>query len=104
MQVDFKLRKSAKLASVMIKKNDMKKVIIFLSFFLFTLVSCKDDNCENDDPICSETPPTDEECLAFFERWFYDSSTSTCEKIGYSGCDAYGFATKIECETCECDD
>jgi hypothetical protein len=82
----------------------MKKVLIFLSLFLFTLISCKDNDCVSDDPICSETPATDEACLAFFERWFYDSSSSSCQKIGYSGCEQYGFATKEECETCQCDD
>ena len=82
----------------------MKNILILLGFFLFMLVSCKDNNCESLDPICNETAPTDEACLAVFERWFYDSSTSTCEKIGYSGCEAYGFATKEECETCQCND
>ena len=82
----------------------MNKALIFLSFFLFTLISCKEDNCVSLDPICNETVPTNEVCLAVFERWFYDSSTSSCEKIGYSGCEEYGFATKEECETCQCND
>lgn len=81
----------------------MNKVLIFISFFLFTFISCKkDDVCIIDDPICDETPPTNELCAAFFERWFYDSSSSSCEKIGYSGCEQYGFETKGECEACEC--
>jgi len=82
----------------------MKKILIFLSFFTLSMISCKDDSCENIDPTCQEIAPTDEACLAFFERWFYDSSTSTCEKIGYSGCEQYGFETKEACETCECND
>ena len=82
----------------------MKKVLIFLSFFLVVMISCKSDDCENLDPICNESVPIDEECLAVFERWFYDSSTSTCEKIGYSGCEEYGFSTKEDCETCQCND
>jgi len=83
----------------------MKKLLIFLSFFLFIFVSCnKDNDSVNDDPTCNETVPTDELCQAFFERWFYNSSTTTCEKIGYSGCGEYGFANKEDCESCECDD
>ncbi|MFK7772373.1 MAG: BPTI/Kunitz domain-containing protein [Saprospiraceae bacterium] len=82
----------------------MKNLLIFLSFFLFTLISCKDDDCVSEDPICNETAPTDEACLAAFERWFFDSSTSTCAKIGYSGCEQYGFETKEACEECECND
>ncbi len=82
----------------------MKKVLIFLSFFLFTLISCKDNECESNDPICSEIAPTNEVCAAFFERWFFDSSSSTCEKIGYSGCEEYGFATEAECLSCQCID
>ncbi len=82
----------------------MKRILIFSSFFLITFISCKDDDCVLSDPICEETPPTNEVCLAFFERWFFDSSTSTCEKIGYSGCEDYGFSTKEECELCECND
>ena len=82
----------------------MKKVLIFLSLFLFTFISCKNNDCVSDDPICSETAPTNEVCAAFFERWFYDNSTSTCEKIAYSGCEEYGFSAKEECESCECND
>ncbi len=82
----------------------MRKILIFSSFFLFTLISCKNDDCVSEDPICSETPPTNEVCLAFFERWFYDSSSSSCEKIGYSGCEAYGFATESDCLACQCID
>jgi len=81
----------------------MKKVLMLLSFFLFTLTSC-DDNCmATEIPACSETVPNqDVVCLAYFESWFFDSTTSTCEKIGYSGCDESGFATKEECEACKC--
>ena len=85
----------------------MKKVIIFLSFFLFTLISCKDNNCVSTEiPACSESAPDPNlvTCLAYFESWFYDSSTSTCSKIGYSGCGESGFQTKQECEACKCND
>lgn len=67
------------------------------------LISCKESNCEFSDPTCTEIPPTNEECLAAFERWFYDSATSSCEKISYSGCEVYGFETKAACEACQCD-
>jgi hypothetical protein len=81
----------------------MKKILIFLSFFLFTLISCKKDEvCLKNNTICEEIPAIDELCAAFFERWFYDSSSSNCEKIGYSGCEQYGFETKQECEECDC--
>ena len=82
----------------------MKKALIFLSLFLVTFISCKEDVCEFNDPVCEEVAPIDEECLAYFERWFYDSSTSACEKIAYSGCGQYGFSTKEDCELCECND
>ena len=49
---------------------------------------------------CSDTVPTDELCLAYFERWFYDDATQTCTEIGYSGCEEYGFSTQAECEDC----
>ena len=82
----------------------MKKVMMFLSFLLFSISSCK-DCCEITDPVCNETVPTDEACRRpVIERWFFDSTTSTCEKIGYTGCEEYGFSTKEECETCKCND
>ncbi|MEN8249563.1 MAG: BPTI/Kunitz domain-containing protein [Bacteroidota bacterium] len=52
---------------------------------------------------CYDTPPTDEMCTAYFERWFYNESTNSCEKIGYSGCSQYGFETQEECEKCRRD-
>ena len=81
------------------------KNIVFLAFLLaivFIIPSCEKD-CDFDNPVCAETPPTDEACLAYFERWFYDSEANKCEKIGYSGCTQKGFATMEECESCGCD-
>jgi hypothetical protein len=52
---------------------------------------------------CSETPPTNEVCDAYFERWFFNKDKNRCEKIGYSGCSQKGFATQQECEECTCD-
>ena len=80
------------------------KVLKFL--FVITLLSftsCKKDNCGTSSTVCQEAPPTDEACLAFFTRWFYDSNSDTCEEIGYSGCEQYGFASKEECDACKCD-
>jgi hypothetical protein len=65
------------------------------------LISCSKE-CESVNPICKETPPTQELCLAYFERWFYNEQTNNCEKISYSGCSIKGFETKIECQECGC--
>jgi len=43
-----------------------------------------------------------EDCDAYFMRWFYDDAANTCSEIGYSGCEQYGFATQAECEACVC--
>jgi hypothetical protein len=51
---------------------------------------------------CSETPPTDEICAAYFTMWFYDQTKKSCKQIGYSGCSKKGFETKEECESCKC--
>lgn len=50
---------------------------------------------------CNETPPVGEDCLAYFERWFYNKNTKKCDKIGYSGCSQRGFSTQAECEKCK---
>jgi len=75
-------------------------------FTLLTLLSlvtaCNDQDCLQN-KACSENPPTDELCEMAAQRWFYDSKTSECELIGYSGCEIYGFATKEECEKCDCE-
>lgn len=75
---------------------------LFLSLMIFSLLlSCSKD-CENSDPTCTEVPPTNEACAAYFTRWFYNESKNTCEQLSYSGCSAWGFSTKQECEACEC--
>jgi hypothetical protein len=70
------------------------------------MVTCKDagenDCIEIDSTVCRQTPPTEELCLAAFERWFFDKNSSSCKKIGYSGCSQKGFETKEECESCKC--
>jgi hypothetical protein len=51
---------------------------------------------------CHDKVPTQEVCTAFFSRWFYNKAANKCERIGYSGCSAKGFATQQECEVCIC--
>ena len=77
-------------------KNILLAVIVTTS-----LISCTKE-CETTNPVCLETPPTSELCLAHFERWFYNDQTNTCEKISYSGCSVKGFETKEECKECDC--
>lgn len=78
----------------------MKKLLL-LSFIFLTSLACENE-CDNQTEVCSETPATNEDCDAYFMRWFYSSTANACEEIGYSGCEQYGFATQAECETCVC--
>jgi hypothetical protein len=45
-----------------------------------------------------------EACQAYFQTWFYNKNTNSCEQIGYSGCSSKGFPTKEECEACKCNE
>lgn len=76
-------------------------VILGTSFLACKTEGIEKDCIEVDLLKCSEVPP-DKACRAYFETWFYDKTTSMCNKIGYSGCSAKGFATKEECESCKC--
>lgn len=77
--------------------------LALLAFALTAAMGCTED-CTNDTvATCQETPPTDEACQAYFQRWFYDAESNACDSIGYSGCSQYGFATEAECEACQCD-
>ena len=78
----------------------MKNFLLAVTFIV-GLSSCTKE-CETINPVCKETPATDELCLAVFERWFYNEKTNNCEQLSYSGCSEYGFETKIECEECDC--
>jgi hypothetical protein len=83
----------------------MKAKILISALFLVValgLTNCSKD-CETKIATCNETPPTDELCDAFFNRWFYDKEKNSCEQIAYSGCSQKGFATERECEACKCD-
>lgn len=72
--------------------------------FLFLFFSSCSEDCSTflPEPTCAEKAPTDELCQAYFQRWFFDSSSQQCQQIGYSGCGEYGFATQAECEGCRC--
>lgn len=76
-------------------------VITLLMIFMIGSFNCSKD-CETTNTICSEVPPTNELCQAFFTRWFYNKNDNKCEQIGYSGCTQKGFDTEQECEECEC--
>ena len=82
----------------------MRKIFLISTLALAVLLvtSC-DEDCENfNHPSCTEVAPTDEPCLAYFERWFYDEATQGCTEIAYSGCSSKGFTTQAECEDCDC--
>ena len=80
------------------------KYTAFILLCLFTLFgsSCSKDECEPKTATCEEVAPKDEACLAYYERWFFNSKHNRCEKVGYSGCSAKGFATETECNACKC--
>ena len=80
----------------------MKKTIsAIVSVLIVVLISCSKD-CAPKLATCSEIPPTNELCQAYFKRWFYDKNKNKCEQSGYSGCSQKGFATQQECEECKC--
>lgn len=82
----------------------MRKSFLFIAAMLAFVVSCENKNdCVNTDPKCSELPPSDELCEAYFTSWFYDAEAKSCKQISYSGCSFYGFETKDECEDCGCE-
>lgn len=83
----------------------MSNLLSILSVYLAAccFAGCnKANNCTTATGACSDTPPTNEACAAYFERWFYNASENTCEQIGYSGCSQKGFETQAACEKCKC--
>lgn len=81
----------------------MKNKMVGLFIGSIVLFGCSKDDVAMD-PVCLQKPPTDEMCEAYFTRWFYNAETNTCAEIGYGGCSQVGFATKAECEECDCAD
>ena len=78
------------------------RLTLFLSLAIVFFSNCS-ENCVEENVLCSHTPPTDELCGAYFERWFYNSEENSCEQIGYSGCNEWGFDSLEACEECDCD-
>ena len=81
----------------------MKKIFLFVLIVL-SFASCDKDCSNSEQAKCLETPPTDEACLAYFQTWFYNKNTNSCEQKSYSGCSPKGFPTKEECEACKCNE
>lgn len=81
----------------------MKLFLSMLILGMISLTACN-KNCDSNNANCKDVPttPADEACQAYFETWFYDSSTKECKKHAYSGCSARGFETQEECEKCKC--
>jgi hypothetical protein len=86
----------------------MKYRILVLSFGFFLAFSCKKDKDSGpaclfeNNFTCAETAPQKQLCAAYFERWFYNSEIKSCQLIRYNGCEAKGFASKAQCDSCEC--
>lgn len=74
---------------------------------LLFLISCTIWGCSKDTPLpqspCDERPNSNllQNCDAYFESWFYNKETKTCEKLGYSGCNSIGFDTESDCLQCK---
>ncbi|MDH5603752.1 MAG: BPTI/Kunitz-type proteinase inhibitor domain-containing protein [Cyclobacteriaceae bacterium] len=80
----------------------MKKVLTISLFITLFAVSCTKDCPESEMAMCLETAPENELCMAYFERWFFQKKSNTCEMIAYSGCSEKGFDTREACEACTC--
>jgi len=78
------------------------KYLLYICLITCSLFACG-DSCEDIPTACSDVVPADEECTAFFNRWFFDAKSNTCTEVGYSGCEQYGFETEEECLSCKCD-
>ncbi len=81
-------------------------VALMASAFLFS--SCKKDQasgpaCAFDNNFtCAQTPPSKSTCGSYYERYFYDSETRSCQLVRYSGCTVLGFASRASCDSCSC--
>lgn len=79
----------------------MKAIITIFAVALLGFSSCS-KHCSNQGGPCNDTVPTNEACAAYFQRWFYNAQTNSCELKAYSGCSQKGFATEEECNKCKC--
>jgi hypothetical protein len=81
----------------------MKQKIVTAIFILFgiSMFGCSYHCNNNQKAHCDDQVPN-EACQAAFQRWFYNAATNQCQQISYSGCGAYGFDTKSDCEKCQC--
>lgn len=70
--------------------------------FFTNLFSC--NTCPEPQGVCAVKVPQNEQCMAYFQRWFFNPATNSCTQIGYSGCSTKGFETKQACEACKCND
>lgn len=75
---------------------------LLVCFMTIMLISCSKD-CGPKSPRCNDMPNSGV-CQAYFESWFYNKETNSCEKMGYSGCSPKGFENKTDCEKCQCKD
>ena len=83
----------------------MHQLLSVLFIATIFMSSCTKNNCDEMPPSnkCNETATTiGTTCMAYFESWFYDEATGTCEKKEYSGCEKRGFDSEEECKKCNC--
>lgn len=57
----------------------MKKIFLLVVIALI-LDSCDKDCSNSEQAKCLETPPTDEACQSYFQTWFYNKNTNSCEQ------------------------
>lgn len=75
----------------------MLRITILLLAGIIGLSACSKTVCLDPNDACNDTPPAGDVCTAYFQTWFYNSNTNTCELIGYSGCGPKGFETEAAC-------
>ena len=80
----------------------MKIAVQFILSAVLLLMSCSKNCPEAEMATCLDTPPTEELCQAYFERWFFSKKSNACEMIAYSGCSEKGFDSQLDCEACAC--
>ncbi|MCY1529576.1 hypothetical protein D9M68_647280 [compost metagenome] len=79
----------------------MKAIISILAVAIVGFSSCS-KKCKTTEGPCNDKVPVGEACQAYFQRWFFNPATNSCELKAYSGCSQKGFATEQECNACKC--